>query len=66
MKKRQQIAKDKNCFVNPLFFQARIVRISSYTIRAAQNAIITGKSLVGFMRDLVAQLVPRTDLIGKH
>ncbi|MCX7101771.1 MAG: hypothetical protein NTX38_09855 [Methylobacter sp.] len=42
-------------FVNPLLFQARIVRISSYTI---QNAIITGMSLFDLMRALMARLVP--------
>lgn len=66
LEKRQQAAKDKGCFVNPLFFQARIVRISSYTIRAVQNAIVTGKSLVSFMNDLVARLVPRAGSIGEH
>ena len=66
LEQRQQVAKDKNGFVNPLFFQARIVRISSYTIRAVQNAIITGKSLVCFMGALAARLVPRAEPIGEH
>ncbi len=66
LKKRQQASDKKGGFVNPLFFQERITRISSYTIRAIQNAIITRKSLVGFMDDLVAQLVPRAHLIGEH
>ena len=60
LEKRQEVAKRKSCFVNPLFFQARIARLCSRTIRAVQNAIITGKSVVSFMRDLVAQLVPRS------
>jgi hypothetical protein len=60
LEKRQQAAKQKGGFVNPLLFQARIVRISSYTIRAVQNAIITGKSLASFLSTLVARLVPRT------
>jgi len=47
LEKRQRAAEKRGCFVNPLFFQERIVRISSYTIRAVQNAIITGKSLLG-------------------
>ncbi len=59
LEKRQQTAKKRGGFVNPLFFQARIVRISSYTIRAVQNAIITGKSLASLMNALVARLVPR-------
>jgi len=37
LEKRQQAARKKGRFVNPLFFQARIVRISSYTIRAFQK-----------------------------
>jgi hypothetical protein len=41
-----------------LLFQARIVRISSYTIRAIQNAIITGTSLFDLMRAIMARLVP--------
>lgn len=59
LEKRQQAAQKQGCFVNPLLFQPRIVRISSYTIRAVQNAIIAGKSLVSFMDALVARLVPR-------
>lgn len=59
LKKRQGLAKKNGRFVNPLFFHKRIVRISSYTIRAVQNAIITGMSMASFMSDLFAQLVPR-------
>jgi hypothetical protein len=59
LEKRQRVAKKIGGFVNPLFFQARIVRISSYTIRAVQNAILTGKSLVWVMSALVARLVSR-------
>jgi hypothetical protein len=66
LENRQQRAQKQGCFVNPLFFQARLTRISSYTIRAVQNAIITGTSLQGFMRSLVARLVPRVQLIGEH
>ena len=66
LEKRQQLAQKQGCFVNPLFFQARITRISSYTIRAVQNAIITGKSLQSFMSSLVAKLVPRVQLIREH
>ncbi|GFO72197.1 transposase, IS4 family [Bathymodiolus japonicus methanotrophic gill symbiont] len=63
---RQQQAQKRDPFVNPLFFQARISRISSYTIRAVQNAIITGMSLQCFMSSLVARLVSRPQLIGEH
>ena len=66
LEKRQQAAKKRGGFVNPLFFHERIVRISSTTIRAVQNAIITGKSLSGFIHALVAKLVPRVELIGEH
>ncbi len=58
LEKRQEKAKKNGGFVNPLFFQARIVRISSYTIRAVQNAIITGMSLASLMAALIARLVP--------
>ena len=60
LQKRQQAAKKRGGFVNPLFFQARITRISSYTIRFVQNAIVTGKSMVSFLCALVARLIPRT------
>ena len=58
LEKRQKIAKEKGGFVNPLLFQARIARIRSYTIRAVQNAIVTGMSLFDLMRALMARLVP--------
>ncbi|WP_221898491.1 hypothetical protein [Bathymodiolus japonicus methanotrophic gill symbiont] len=64
--RRQQQAQKRDRFVNPLFFQARISRISSYTIRAVQNAIITGMSLQCFMSSLVARLVLPPQLIGEH
>ncbi len=66
LEKRQRLAQKQGCFVNPLFFQERITRISSYTIRAVQNAIIAGTSFQCFMHSLVARLVPRPQLIGEH
>ncbi len=66
LEKRDQAAKKRGGFVNPLFFQSRIVRISSYTIRAIQNAIMTGKSLLWVMDTLVAQLVSRGRKIEEH
>jgi len=57
LKKKQENAQEIGGFVNPLLFLERIARISSYTIQAVQNAIITGKSLVDFMQALVAKLV---------
>ena len=59
LKKRNVDAKKQGRFVNPIFFQARIVRISSYTIRAVQNIIMTGKSLMSLMSALMNRLVPR-------
>ena len=59
LKKRDVDAKKHGRFVNPIFFQARIVRISSYTIRAVQNIIMTGKSLLSLMSALMNRLVPR-------
>ncbi len=66
LEKRQQMAQKRGRFVNPLFFQTRIARISSYPIRAVQNAIITGKSLLSLMNSLVARLVLRTPPIGER
>ncbi len=58
LEERQRRVQDNGGFVNPLLFLERIARISSYTIRAIQNAIITGKPLVDLMSDLMARLVP--------
>lgn len=66
LEKREQIAKKGGGFVNLLFFQARIVRISSSTIRTVQSAISTGKSLIWVMGILVARLVSRSNQIGEH
>ncbi len=56
LEKRDQAARKSGGFVNPLFFQSRIARLSSYTIRAVQNAIISGKSLLWVMSALAARL----------
>ncbi|TXK93191.1 hypothetical protein BMR10_16420, partial [Methylococcaceae bacterium CS4] len=61
LEKRQKLTQKRGCFVNPLFFQERITRISSYTIRAVQNAILTGTSLQSFMRSLVTRFVLRVE-----
>jgi len=55
---RQRRAQKNGGFVNPLLFLERITRISSFTIRAVQNAIITKKPLADLMSALVARLVP--------
>jgi len=64
--KRQKAAEKKGCFVNPLLFYARIVRISSFTIRAVQSAIITQKPLANLMDALIAKLVPEPLQIWEH
>ena len=66
LEKRDQVAKKAGGFVNPLLFQSRIVRISSYTIRAVQNAITAGKSLVWIMDALAARLVSGGRKIAEH
>ena len=66
LEKRQDVAKKKGRFVNPLLFQARISRISSYTIRAAQNAIVSGKSMLAFMAALVGRLLTRDEGMVVH
>lgn len=66
LEKREQAAQKIGGFVNPLFYQARIVRISSYTIRAIQNAISKGKSLLSVMAALVARLVARSPKTVEH
>ena len=66
LEKRQQVAEKQDRFVNPLFFQPRLTRISSFTIRAAQSAIITGKLLVDLIRSLVEKMVPRGEIKGEH
>jgi hypothetical protein len=64
--KREKIAQEKGCFVNPLFFHARIARICSFTIRSIQNAIMTGKLLIAVMDSLAKHLKPRMAAIEEH
>jgi hypothetical protein len=58
LKKRDEQAQRKGGFVNPLLFSARLSRISSFTIRAIQNSIITKKSLAALIEELASRLVP--------
>jgi len=58
---RNEIAQKEGNFVNPLLFKERIVRICSYTIRAIQNAILMGKSMMTLMKGLADQLIMRFD-----
>ncbi len=60
---RQQ-ASEKRAVCESIVLSEKNVRISSYTIRAVQNAIITRKSLVSLMNGLVARLVLRVCLMG--
>jgi hypothetical protein len=66
LNKRQAIAQEKGGFVNPLFFHARITRIGSFTIRALQNAIMTGRSLTAIMDSLASHLKPRVVDMVEH
>ncbi len=66
LEKREKIAQEKGCFINPLFFYARIVRICSFTIRTVQNAIITGRSLIAVMSILSSHLKSRVIRAVEH
>ena len=59
LKKREIEAKKQGCFVNPLFFLTRIVRISSNTIRSFQHVLISGKLLESLWKALIDRLIPR-------
>ncbi len=59
LQKRERLANKIGLFVNPLHFKSRVARISSYTFRVAQDAIVTGKSLAWFIAALTAKLIPR-------
>jgi hypothetical protein len=47
LEERQRRAQDNGGFVNQLLFLERIARISSYTNRAIQNAIINHRKAYG-------------------
>ncbi len=66
LKKRQEDAQIGGSFVNPLLFMQRIARISSSTIRAVKNAILTNMSFFALMDKLVAKLIPRPIIIYSH
>lgn len=57
--KRDKEAKSKGRFVNPLHFGQRIARISSSTIRAVKNAILTNISFSELMERLMAKFILR-------
>ena len=66
LEKRQEAAKRKGCFINPLFFHKRITRICSFTIRSLQNAISTGKPLIALKDSLARHLVLRSYEVMEH
>ncbi len=57
LKKRDVTAKKTACFVNPLFFYARVTRISSFTIRVVQDAVLIGRSLAWLVNSLATNLI---------
>lgn len=61
--KRDEDAKLKGRFVNPLHFGERIARICSSTIRAVQNAILTNISFSELMERLMTKFILRPILI---
>jgi len=63
LKQRQRKAQSKGGFVNPLHFMQRIARISSSTIRAVKNAILTSMSFCELMNKLILKLIPRPSII---
>jgi len=66
LEKRQKSAKKRDCFVNPLLFQARISRISSSTFRTIQNAILIVKSMAWIMDSIEARLIVGSKKIVEH
>lgn len=63
---KQAIARKKGRSINPLFFQARITRICSFTIRSLQSAIMTGRSQAALMDSLARHLKPRATVMMEH
>jgi len=65
LKKRDVAASKIGCFVNPLFFYARVTRISSFTIRMIQDSVLIGKSLGWLINSLATNLIiPPLKLVG--
>ena len=56
---RQKNAGIEKKIVNPILFMKRIARISSFTIRTVQNAILSKISFGAFMKELIRCLIPR-------
>lgn len=59
LEKRMIKAKQKGKYVNKILFTQRIARISSFTIRAVENALLTKITLTALMDKLIAKLIPR-------
>jgi hypothetical protein len=66
LEKRQNVSREKGCFVSPLFFMIEYARICSFTSRSLQNTIMMGRSMVAIMDSLVRHLKPRVALIARH
>ncbi len=65
LKKRDVAASKIGGFVNPLFFYARVTRISSFTIRVVQGSVLIGKSLGWLINSLATNLIiPPLKLVG--
>ena len=59
LEQRQKDTELESNFVNPILFMKRIARISSFTIRTVQNAILSKISFMAFMKELIGNLIPR-------
>jgi hypothetical protein len=57
--KRRIKAKKEGKYVNAILSTQRIARISSFTIRAVKNALLTKMTLATLMDRLIAKLIPR-------
>ena len=65
LEKRDKTARKIGCFINPLFFYARVVRISSFTIRMVQDSVLIGKSIGWLINSLATNLItPPLKLVG--
>ena len=66
LEQRQKNAELESNFINPILFMKRIARISSFTIRTVQNAILSKISFGAFMKELIGCLIPRQIRIQEH
>ena len=59
LRRRMEKAEAEGKYINPILFTQRIARISSFTVRAVKNAILTNMPLAVLMDKLIARLIPR-------